>query len=179
MADELPPPRRSTTSTRRPTAQERANELLEAFEAARAEDERNAPKPLKEAAKDLPKIGAAIGLVLVAVGVWTVELVRSPDVRPVRPLCREHVVAELRLRVARQAQRVSQFAQVTGRPPANLAALGDTVLNMKYVRLADDSYELSAREGPLVITYSSKDPAATLVSSAVAVLSAPCPARKK
>jgi hypothetical protein len=89
------------------------------------------------------------------------------------------LVAELRLRVARQAQRISQFAQQTGRPPASLAALGDSLLNVKYVRLPDDSFELVAREGSLVISYTSKEPAAALVSSAVAALASPCPARKR
>lgn len=169
-------PRRSiAVTTRRTTSsQQVVDELVTEFEVLRAEDERNAPKPLPPAAKGLTKLAIATVLVFLCAVVWIVAWaqLRPPRVDPNR--CREQRLAELRLRIAAQARLVDKFARVHGDLPATLALAGDPLLGIGYVKRPDDEYELVARDGTTILTYRSTERIETFVGDAVSVVSQPC-----
>lgn len=171
-----PTPRRSIAVMpgRQSSAQQVVNELVTEFEVLRAEDEKNAPKPLPPAAKGLTKLAIATVLVILCAIVWLVawSQMRPPTVDPNR--CREQRLAELRLRIAAQSRLIDKFARSHGELPATLAVAGDPLLGIGYVKRPDDEYELVARDGSTILTYRSTERIESFVGDAVSVVSQPC-----
>ena len=171
-----PTPRRSITvmPRRESSAQQVVDDLVGEFEVLRAEDEKNAPKPLPPASKGLTKLAIAAVLVLLCIIVWIVAWaqMRPPAVNPMR--CREQRLAELRLRIAAQARLIDKFARTHGDLPATLAVAGDPILGLGYVKRPDDEYELVARDGSTILTYRSTERIEEFVGDAVSVVSQPC-----
>lgn len=169
------PPRNIAVTPRRTTSsQQVVDGLVAEFEVLRAEDERNAPKPLPPASRNLAKLAIAAVLVVLCAVTWVIawDRLQPPIVDPLR--CREQRLAELRLRLAAQARLVDKFARTHGDLPATLAVAGDPLLGIGYVKRPDDEYELVARDGSTILTYRSSERIEEFVGDAVSVVSQPC-----
>lgn len=168
-------PTQSSRASRRSTPQVVANELVLAYEEARLEDEKNAPKPLPPPAKGLTRFVIATVMLVAAVAIWiTAWFNLQPQRQRSSMSCREQRLAELRLRIAAQARGVEQYARLHGDLPTALGATGDPLLGVGYVPRPDGEYELVARDGNILLTYRSTMPLNDFVGDAVTVLSQKC-----
>jgi len=115
--------------------------------------EMQAEPPPKAPSRVVPAV--AIILALASVYLWfgNPSWLRDPDLTPPP----EYQDASVRWAVYVTSQRVEQYRIQHGKLPSSLMETGSTPDGIEYQRSADDHYQITGRNGTILISFSSGD----------------------